>query len=125
MLGRSVGLTEAQLHHLGDEVLPEGVYSPSEAAIVRYAQVSTLTITISDEIYGELEKYFDIQQIMDICFTVGLSNVVNRFHATFQTDLDELTTKVVEDGDALAGGACPIHRPTPPVSTRYTPALAY
>jgi hypothetical protein len=39
----------------------------------------------------------------DICLTVGLSNMVNRFHATFQTDVDEATIAAVEAGDAIAG----------------------
>ncbi len=32
------GITEEQLSHLGDDPLPEGVYAPSEAAIIRYAR---------------------------------------------------------------------------------------
>ncbi len=48
---------------------------------------------IDDETYGGLAKYFTNQQIIDICLTVGLSNMVNRFHATFQTDLDSATSE--------------------------------
>jgi hypothetical protein len=50
---------------------------------------------------------------MDICLTVGLSNMVNRFHATFQTDLDDTTIAAIEAGDAIAG-VCAIPRPKPP-----------
>jgi hypothetical protein len=32
---------------------------------------------------------------MDICLIVGLSNVVNRFHATFKTDVDPSTLEAV------------------------------
>lgn len=101
------------MSHLGDDPLPEGVYSEEEAAIVRYAQRSTREIMISDEVYGELQKHFSLIQIMDICFTVGLSNMVNRFHATFHTDLDEETLALAEAGDDKAG-ACPIRRPIAP-----------
>ncbi len=113
MLGRSAGLTEAQLHHLGDDPLPQGVYSDAEAAIVRYAQRSTRKITIDDETYDELARHYRPEQLIDICLTVGLSNMVNRFHATFQTDLDEATLAAVEAGDAAAG-ACAIPRPPQP-----------
>jgi alkylhydroperoxidase family enzyme len=106
MLGRSVGLTEEQLAHLGDDPLPEGVYSPSEAAIVRYARQSTLHITIDDALYAELATYFSRQQIIDICLVVGQSNVVNRFHATFLTDVDPSTIETVN-----APGTCPIPLP--------------
>lgn len=110
MLGRSVGLTTEQLNHLGDDPLPEGVYSESEAAIVRYAQVSTRSIAIDDEVYGALAKHFSREQIMEICLMVGCSNFVNRFHATFLSDVDESTTDAVAAGDAEES-ACRLPRP--------------
>ncbi len=110
MLGRSVGLTTEQLNHLGDDPLPEGVYDEPEAAIVRYAQASTKSITIDDGVYSDLAKHFSTEQIMEICLMVGSSNFVNRFHATFLSDVDESTTEAVEAGDA-AGGACSLPRP--------------
>jgi alkylhydroperoxidase family enzyme len=99
--------------HLGDDPLPDGLYPPSQAAIVRYAQRSTRLEPIDDKTYGALVEHFTNQQIIDICLTVGLSNMVNRFHATFQTDLDAATSEEAARGDALAG-SCPIPRPKPP-----------
>ena len=107
LLGRAAGLTEEKLAHLGDDQLPEGVYAPDEAAIVRYSQRSTRMEPIDDGTYAALAAHFDTKQIIEICFTVGLSNVVNRFHATFLTDLDPWTL------DAL-GPACPLPYPEPP-----------
>ena len=43
MLGRGIGISDEKLQHLGDDPLPDGVYSGAEAAIVRYAQRSTKT----------------------------------------------------------------------------------
>lgn len=97
MLGRSVGITEEQLSHLGDDPLPEGLYAPSEAAIIRYARQSTLHIKIDDAMYAELTKYFTRKQIIDICLVVGQSNVVNRFHATFLPDVDESTLATIRE----------------------------
>ena len=110
MLGRSVGLSTEQLNHLGDDPLPEGVYDESEAAIVRYAQVSTKSIAIDDKIYGDLMKHFSIKQIMEICLMVGSSNFINRFHATFLSDVDKSTNEAVETADAQAG-VCSLPRP--------------
>ena len=101
------------MRHLLDDPLPDGVYEPAEAAIVRYARKSTRLEPIDDATYGDLVRHFSTRQIMDICLTVGLSNMVNRFHATFQTDLDAATLAAVEAGDAIAG-ACAIPRPKPP-----------
>ena len=113
MLGRSAGLSEEQLRHLGDDPLPEGVYDAAEAAIVRYAQRSTREIVVGDETYAALAEHFGPQQLIEICLTVGLSNMVNRFHATFHTDLDAATIAAVEAGDAAAG-ACALPRPVVP-----------
>jgi hypothetical protein len=30
---------------------------------------------------------------MELCFTVGVANVINRFHATFLTDVDAVTVE--------------------------------
>ncbi len=68
---------------------------------------------IDDATYGALAEHFSVQQIMDITLTVGLSNMVNRFHATFRTDLDATTLEAVENGDAVYG-VCAIPRPKPP-----------
>src|SRR5262245_18036510 len=91
--------------HLGKDPLPDGVYEPDEAVVVRYAQASTRLRPIDDELYGELARYFDIPQIIELCMTIGLANQVNRFHATFLIDLDEAI------GSAL-GANCPL--PLPP-----------
>ena len=106
MLGRSVGLSDEQLAHLGDDPLPAGVYEPAEAAIVRYSQASTRLRPITDELYGDLARHFDTKQIIELCATVGLSNQVNRFHATFLTDVDSTISEAL-------GDSCPL--PLPPV----------
>jgi len=106
LLGRAAGLTEEKLAHLGDDPLPEGLYEPDEAAIVRYAQRATRMDTIDEETYGALREHFEERQIIEICFTVGLSNMINRFHATFLTELDPTTGEALKD-------SCPLPFPAP------------
>ena len=101
VLGRSAGLTEEKLRHLGDNPLPEGVYADDERAIVEYAQRSTRMETIDNDLYGRLTKHFSQQQVIEICLTVGLSNLVNRFHATFLTEVDPETNEVVGPACAM------------------------
>ncbi len=98
------------MRHLIDDPLPDGVYDDAEAAIVRYAQKATRMEPIDDAAYAALAKHFTTGQIIDICMTVGLSNMVNRFHATFLTDVDADTIADAEAGDVIAG-SCPIPRP--------------
>ena len=106
LLGRAAGLTEEKLSHLGDDPLPDGLYEPDEAAIVRYAQKSTRMDTIDDATYAALREHFDETQIIEICFTVGLSNLINRFHATFLTELDAATQQALSP-------SCPLPFPVP------------
>ena len=105
LLGRAAGLTEEKLAHLGDDPLPEGVYEPSEAAIVRYSQRSTRMDPIDPATYAALAEHYDTQRQIEICFTVGLSNMVNRFHATFLTELDDWATP----------DRCPLAYPDAPI----------
>lgn len=107
LLGRAAGLTEDKLAHLGDEELPEGVYEPDEAAIVRYAQRLTRMDRIDEATYAALAEHFTKEQIIEICFTVGLSNLINRFHATFLTEVDPQTQEVLAP-------SCPLVYPDVP-----------
>ena len=99
--------------HLTSDPLPDGLYSPADAAIIRYAQKSTRMEPIDRRTYAALAEHFSTQQIIDLCLTIGLSNTINRFHATFLTDLDEITTQTVEAEDAQTG-MIPIARPPTP-----------
>ncbi len=101
VLGRSAGLDEAQIRHIGDDPLPEDVYGPAELAIVEYAQRSTRMERIDDDLFGRLSEHLTQHQLIELCFTVGLSNVINRFHATFLTEVDPATQDVVSP-------ACPL-----------------
>jgi alkylhydroperoxidase family enzyme len=108
LLGRAAGLTEEHLAHLADDPLPKDLYAPDEAAIVRYAQKSTRMEAIDNVTYGNLSDHFTPEQIIEICFTVGMSNMINRFHATFLTELDPATQQAL-------GGSCPLKYPSPNV----------
>ena len=101
VLGRSTGLTEGELAHLLDDPVPSDVYDGPERVAIVYARRSTRMEAIDDELYAELEHHYPAEQIIELCFTVGLSNVVNRFHATFHTDFDDETADVFRDGSPL------------------------
>jgi alkylhydroperoxidase family enzyme len=106
-LGQSLGISDEQLVHLLDDPLPEGVYDATQRAIVRFARQSTRMEPIDDELFTELRQHFDTRSLIELCFTVGISNSVNRFHALFRTPLDEHTRALVE-------GSCPLDLPPAP-----------
>jgi alkylhydroperoxidase family enzyme len=104
--GRAAGLSEEKLAHLADDPLPEGLYAPAEAAIVRYAQASTRNDAITDALYGDLAEHYAVAEMIQICFVVGIAGMLNRFNSTFLTDLDPETQEAI-------GPACPV--PLPPL----------
>lgn len=101
MLGRSVGLSDDEMAGMAD---PEAVptFDAVDRLVLRYAETSTRSLKIPDRRSAELETAFLREQLLELCCTVGLSALVNRVHATFQTDLDPRT-------EALVGAApsCP------------------
>ena len=101
MLGRSAGLTEDELAHLGDDSPPEGVFDDGDRAVQRYVVLSTRAEPIPDELYARLRAHLSERQVLDLCFTVGLANLVNRFHATFHTEVDAHTLSAVGDDPPL------------------------
>lgn len=108
LLGRAAGLSNEQLERLGDEPLPEGLFTPPQEVVIRYARAAARHEPVTDDLYEELTRHFTTQQIMEICFTAGLSMSINRFHLTFLTDLD------VSTPERLAGLSCRVRLPPPP-----------
>jgi alkylhydroperoxidase family enzyme len=107
LLGRAPGLTEEKLAHLGDDPPSAGVCAPGKAVIVRYAQRCTRMEVIGDVTFADLAAHYEPAQIIEICLTVGMSNMINRFPAAFRTEVDPQT------GEALAP-ACPFAYPNVP-----------
>ena len=106
LLGRAAGIDDEQLAHLGDDPLPDGLYGEEAATIIRYSQTSTQMLPIDDDLYAALAAHFDPLQIIELCFVVGFSNLVNRFHATFHTAVDDDTVAALAD-------SCPLPLPAP------------
>ena len=112
--GRDAGLADDKMVHLRDDPLPDGVYDELERTIITYARCSSRLEPIDDVLFEALATRFDDRQLIELCFTVGLSNMVNRFHATFPTDLDDSTlSELGESGRSIAPRlrARPVERP--------------
>src|SRR4051812_14600826 len=86
--------------HLLDDPLPEGLYEPDEAAIIRFSRTSTKMEPIDSATWADLTAHFDTRAIMEIIFVVGMDQVISRMHAALRTDLDGVTS--AEIGDTCA-----------------------
>lgn len=104
MLGQSVGLTNEEMASMAE---PETCtsFDETDKLVLRYSDVLTRENRVDDALYAQLERCFPKIELLELSFTVGLSNLVNRVHATFRTDLDDSTRAKV--GDAPM---CPIGR---------------
>ena len=102
MLGRSVGLKDEELAAMAaPETCPS--LDAKDRLVLRFSEQLTRHNRVSDDLYAELEKLFTREELLELAMTVGLSAMVNRVHATFQTDLDTDTRQSVADAPA-----CPI-----------------
>jgi alkylhydroperoxidase family enzyme len=104
MLGRGVGLSDEEMTAMADaETSP--LFDATDRLVLHYADVLTRENRVNDALYARLEARFPRQELVELCFTVGLAALVNRVHATFRTDVDDSTR--AEVGDAPF---CPIGR---------------
>lgn len=90
MLGRSIGLTQEQVLALRTWQESD-LFDPVDEVVLEYVEAWKVRRAVSDELYGRLQQHFTTRQIIDLCFTCGVADTINRFHATFQTDVDEDT----------------------------------
>lgn len=81
------------------------LFNDTDKLVMHYAEVLTRTCKVSNELYRKLEARFTHEELVELCFLVGLAALVNRVHATFVTDVDDATRASV--GDAAF---CPIGR---------------
>jgi alkylhydroperoxidase family enzyme len=80
-------------------------FDGTDRLVLRYAEQLTRENRVDDALYAELAACFPQQELLELCFTIGLAALVNRVHATFRTDVDESTQAAVADGPM-----CPIGR---------------
>lgn len=69
-----------------------------------YARRLTRGEPIDDDLYAELSRHFPPAALIELCFIVGSANMVNRFHATFLTDVETSTQEALRT-------SCPVELP--------------
>jgi alkylhydroperoxidase family enzyme len=64
-------------------------WTPLERALLSAADELVATACIQDDTYAALAEELDVQQLMDVVFTVGAYEVFAMFLRTFDVELDE------------------------------------
>jgi alkylhydroperoxidase family enzyme len=72
-------------------------FDDADRLVLRYAETLTRDNRVDDTLYAQIAARFSREEQIELCATVGLSSMVNRFHATFRTDVDESTQSGVGD----------------------------
>ena len=96
MLGRSVGLSDAEMRAMANWSESD-LFDLRDRLVLRFTDSLAGENKVSDELYSELERNFSEAEIMKLCITVSFAGLVNRVHATFKTDIDETTLDAVSD----------------------------
>ena len=69
-------------------------FVPEEATLLRLADALADTPSnVSDELYGELRKYFNEEQLMELASNAALENYRARFNRVFDVGSDHLYRK--------------------------------
>ena len=74
-------------------------FDETDRLVLRYSEILTRENRVDDALYAALAARFSQDELVDLALTISFSALVNRMHATFQTDLDEATRNAV--GDAV------------------------
>jgi len=106
-VGRTHGVTEAQLQDLSDYRASDA-FSELEKAALDYAVGMTQTpVDVSDEVVGELLKHFDEAQVVELTAAIAWENWRARFNHALAIEAHGFTE----------GAFCPIpERPEPAVA---------
>lgn len=80
-------------------------FDDKDKLVLRYSEILTRENKVSEALYAELAKAFPRAELVELAMTIGMSAMVNRVHATFDTSVDQETLDAVADGPV-----CPIGR---------------
>jgi alkylhydroperoxidase family enzyme len=75
--GPSVGLTERQLEATVNGPADDPVWSERERAVIRLADELHDTAEASDTTYGELERHFTPEQLLELVVTAGWYHMIS------------------------------------------------
>jgi alkylhydroperoxidase family enzyme len=64
------------------------LFDEQDRLVLELAESLSVDHQVDDSLYGRLEEQFDRPVLVRLAMTVALAGMVNRIHATFQTEVD-------------------------------------
>jgi len=86
--GRPLGFSDEQLASTAHGSAEDPVWSEAERAVFRLADELHATSTVSDELFGELQRTFDDQQILELVITGGWYHTISYVIAAARLPLE-------------------------------------
>lgn len=73
------------------------LYSDAERLALEFAEaMSAASVTVSDELFGELQQHLDAPQLVELAATAALENYRARFNRAFQIEPNGLYCPLAE-----------------------------
>ena len=83
-----VGISDEKLAAIADYV-ENPLFSPAERAALRYAEEMTRSsVDVPDEVFEDLKRQFNTEQIVDLTITIAMENMRARFNRALQVEAD-------------------------------------
>ena len=84
------GISEEKLAAVSESV-ENPLFTPAERVALRYAEEMTRsTVDVPDEVFEELKRYFNTEQIVELTATIAMENLRARFNRALQVEADGL-----------------------------------
>ena len=87
-IGRSVGLTPAELDGLADPSASPA-YGPLERLVVRYARQLTVAGEVDDALHEALTAHLPTRQLIELALTVAVASFSTRLNTALKLDLED------------------------------------
>jgi alkylhydroperoxidase family enzyme len=82
------GLSEEKLAALA-EYAENPLFTSAERAALRYTEEMTLaSVDVPDDVFEEVKRHFNTEQIVDLTATIALENMRARFNRALQIESD-------------------------------------
>lgn len=87
-LARDVGLSEAALAAIEQDVSPPGVLTPAQHATLVFADEVIRDANASDTVLAEMRRHLDDNQLMDLMMVIGIYMMLSRLILTSGAEVD-------------------------------------
>jgi len=75
------------------------LFDEDDRLVLAFTESLTRHNRVDDALYADLEARFERPALVRLAMTVALAGMVNRIHATFQTEVDGVTQARLERAD--------------------------